>query len=485
MRFEQLKPLFRSLRFRLSTWNTAAVLLIAVVTLAGVRAALRITLLSENDQLLLDDTTEVMLAIERFYPDLGEIYNDMDRKARGHEDRGLFVQLLDPDGRLMSSKGQVPRLEGVALPSIDKPSLATIGDFRVTQMMLNRPGLPPYTVRLGASLATVDADVATVARLMLVAGVVILFVAPVSGYWLAGRATRPLARIITTAARLRPSHMEERLPIRGTLDELDQLSLTINHFLDLLGDYLDRHRDFVANAAHELRSPLAAVQSSVEVTLNSDRTVAEYKDLLCEVADQCEQLRVLVNQLLLLAETDAARFPVEKRPVRLDRLVEKSVDMFRGAAEEWGIQIAAELPEGITVYGDADRLRQVVNNLIDNSLKFTSRGGRVQITLRRDAQENQIVMAVADTGIGISAADLPHVFERFYRGDKSRQRENPAHGNGLGLSICQSIVAAHGGTIRVESSRGRGTTFVVCLPIAESDDDAPLEAVRPAHASDA
>jgi signal transduction histidine kinase len=361
---------------------------------------------------------------------------------------------------------------------IDKPSLVTIGDSRMAQLVLDKPSLPAYTVRLGASLATVDADVATVTRLMIAAGIMILFVAPALGYWLAGRATRPLARIITTAARLRPSHMEERLPIRGTLDELDQLSLTINHFLDLLGDYLERHRDFVANAAHELRSPLAAVQSSVEVTLNSDRTVAEYKDLLCEVADQCEQLRVLVNQLLLLAETDAARFPVEKRPVRYDRLVEKSVDMFRGAAEEWGIQLGADLPAGITIYGDADRLRQVVNNLIDNSLKFTSRGGQVQITLRRDFLENQVVMEVTDTGIGISTTDLPHVFERFYRGDKSRQRENSTYGNGLGLSICQSIVTAHGGTIGVESTRGRGTTFTVRLPMSPVDADLPPEVPR-------
>ena len=484
MRFEQLRSLFRSLRFRLSAWNTAAVLLIVVVTLLGVREALRLTLLAENDQLLLDEAREVLLVVERFYPDLGEIYNDMDRKARGHEDRGLFVQLLDLDGRLMSSKGKVPALDDVQRPSDDKPSLVTLGDFRVVQMALSKPGLPTYTVRLGASLATVDADVATVTRLMMVAGIVIFFVAPALGYWLAGRATRPLARIITTAARLRPSHMEERLPIRGTLDELDQLSLTINHFLDLLGDYLERHRDFVANAAHELRSPLAAVQSSVEVTLNSDRTVAEYKDLLGEVADQCEQLRVLVNQLLLLAETDAARFPVEKRPVRCDLLVAKSVDMFRGTAEEWGIQLMANLPGEITIYGDIDRLRQVVNNLIDNSLKFSSRGGRVQVTLRRDFLENQVVLEVSDNGIGISAADLPHVFERFYRGDKSRQRENSTHGNGLGLSICQSIINAHGGTIRVESSRGQGTTFIVCLPLLPSAAELRLDAARNGGSSD-
>jgi len=297
----------------------------------------------------------------------------------------------------------------------------------------------------------------------------ILVVAPFSGYWLAGRATRPLARIISTAGRLRPSHIEERLPIRGTGDELDQLSLQINRFLDLLGDYLERNREFVANAAHELRSPLAAVQSSVEVTLNSDRTIAEYQDMLCEIADQCGQLRVLVNQLLLLAETDAASFPLlQKRPVRLDQLVEKSVDMFRGAAEERGINLVCNIREVSMIQGDGDRLRQVVNNLIDNSLKFTPRGGRVTVSLWSDLDHNQASLQVVDTGIGISADDLPHVFERFYRGDKSRQRENAAHGNGLGLSICKAVVLAHGGVIHAESSPGNGATFSVVLPMLSS-----------------
>jgi signal transduction histidine kinase len=465
MRFEHLKTLLRSLRFRLSAWNTAAVLLIVVVTLVGVHEALRFTLLSENDHLLLDDTFEVGLAISGFYPDLGEIYKEMQRKAEGHVDRDLFVQLLDNQGQLMNSSGRPPQLAGLPLPSAENPSLLTVGGYRIAQRVVVKEGLPAYTVRVGAALAPVEDDVATLTRLMVAAGVVILFVAPASGYWLAGRATRPLARIITTAGRLRPSHMEERLPIRGTGDELDQLSLTINHFLDLLGDYLERNREFVANAAHELRSPLAAVQSSVEVTLNTERTIEEYQDLLCEITDQCGQLRVLVNQLLLLAETDAARFPVEKRPVRLDQLLEKSIDMFRGAAEERGINLILDVRDQVLIQGDGDRLRQVINNLIDNSLKFTLRGGQVLVSLRTDSTRNQLSLRVADTGLGITPSDLPHVFERFYRGDKSRQRENVTHGNGLGLSICQSIVTAHGGVIRAESSPGRGAAFTVLLPM--------------------
>jgi signal transduction histidine kinase len=458
------RSLFRSLRFRLSAWNTAAVLLIVVVTLVGLRAALRLTLMSENDHVLLDDTYEVVLAVETFSPNLDEIGDEMERKARGHLDRGLFVQLLDERGSPLLTRGTPPELVQQPGTAVYVPALSTVGGFRVVERAITKAGVPRYTVRVGASLANVDGDVATVTRLMVAAGVVILFVAPLSGYLLAGRATRPLARIITTAARLRPSHMEERLPIRGAGDELDQLSRTINRFLDLLADYLDRNREFVANAAHELRSPLAAVQSSVEVTLNSDRTVGEYQDLLAEIADQCGQLRVLVNQLLLLAEIDAVRSPAKLHAVRLDVLVERSVEMFRGAAEERGINLVLQADGERSVLGDADRLRQVVNNLIDNSLKFTPAGGEVRVRLRHAADDDQLELTVADTGMGISSADLPHVFERFYRGDKSRQRENLTHGNGLGLSICKSIVTAHGGTIHAESRAGQGAMLVVCLP---------------------
>jgi len=463
MRFEQIRTLFYSLRFRLSAWNTAVVLLSVIATLFGVREALRLTLQSENDYLLRDDSNEVLLAVDRFHPNQADIFDEMDRKALGHRDRDLFVQLFDGEGRLLWSSGKPPMLDGVRLPQNETPMLLTRDGYRIVQRLFVKPGAPRYAVRVGASLAMINNDVATLTRLMTAAGVLILFIAPLSGYWLAGRATRPLARIITTAARLRPSHMDERLPIRGSHDELDQLSLTINHFLDRLGDYLQRNREFVANAAHELRSPLAAVQSSVDVTLNSERTIDEYQDLLCEINDQCGQLRVLVNQLLLLAETDA-RTEVDKQPLQFRQMLEKSIDMFRGAAEERGISLVTDLRDEVTVHGEADRLRQVVNNLIDNSLKFTPRGGQVLIKLRQDAALHRMVLRVADTGMGISAEELPHVFERFYRGDKSRQRENLIYGNGLGLSICKAIVQAHGGTITVESSLGRGTTFIVTLP---------------------
>jgi heavy metal sensor kinase len=477
MRFERLSGLFHSLRFslrfRLTAWNTAVVLLTVGAALAGIREGLRRTLLYETDQLLEEDAEEIARSVAASYPNLEPVLAGIDRKADAHVHQKLFVQLIGPDGAVVRSTASTPAEAQASKRGAQTVASSGGGLYRKTEHRLEARGIPAYTVRVGVSLESVEEDVGNLTRLIVIAVPAVLILAPLGGYWLAGRATHPLVKIIHTTARLRPSHMDERLPIRGTGDQLDQLSRTINHFLDQIADYLARNREFVANAAHELRSPLAAIQSSVEVALNTDRTTSEYKDLLYEIVDECSRLGVLVNQLLLLAEGDAGELHIDREAVRLDRLVTTSLDMFRGAAEERGIELASRFSGPAVVSGDAGRLRQVVNNLIDNSLKFTASGGRVLVELGRDAARGaaghdgeRVMLRVSDTGSGISANELPHIFDRFYRGDKSRQRDDPTCGNGLGLSICRSIVEAHGGEIKVESAVGMGSQFTAYLPAA-------------------
>lgn len=468
MPFAQLKSSFRSLRFRLTAWNTAVVLLAVGLAFVFVREGLRVTLLKETDAILQEDAQEVALAVGEFYPNMDSISQEMDRKARGHVNRGLFVQLFDEQGKLLLSTSQEPDAQSLLRPIRKSVEIDSRGRYRLVRYRLEKPGMPVFIVRVGTTLAHIDEDVSRLTDLMTVAGLAILLAAPLGGFWLAGRATHPLARIITTAARLRPSRMEERLPIRGVGDQLDQLSATINSFLDQIADYLARNREFVANAAHELRSPLAAIQSSVEVALNADRSTEEYQELLAEIVDECSRLGALVNQLLLLAESDVGRLKAERNPVRIDQLIATSVDMFRGAAEERGVELLAGDLRPTMVLGDAARLRQVVNNLIDNSLKFTPAGGQIRVALMEKAETEQVLLRVSDTGAGIAPDDLPHVFDRFYTGDKSRHRDESHCGSGLGLSICQSIVAAHEGEIRVHSTLGHGATFEVLLPAATS-----------------
>lgn len=473
MPFALFSAVFQSLRFRLALWNTVVVFLTIVVTLIAVQVALHFTLLREADQLLLEDAAEVGLALETFYPRWADLYEEMNRKALSHRDRQWFVQFLGEGRKVLWASDGAPQL--TALDSISKgPFMA--GQYRVLSSTANPRRPPIVAYRLGSSLDLVNADIDRLTRMMWLVGGGMSLLSPLGGFWLAGRATRPLARMSRTAAELRPGRLNERLPIRGSGDELDRLSETINGLLDRIAEYLEQNRAFVANAAHELRSPLAAVQSSLEVALNADRSTAEYQELLAEIAEECSELRLLVNQLLILAESDARLEEANFVRCDLAEIVRRSVDMFGDAADEQGVRLGADRLATAPLLGQPIRLRQVVNNLIDNALKFNRPGGTVTLSVVRSAAEAEL--SVRDDGPGIPPEDLPRIFDRFFRGDRSRQREQHAAGAGLGLSICQAIVHAHRGRIEARSPPGGGTEFRVWLPLAAASSAIP-ETKRP------
>ncbi|MBX7072503.1 MAG: HAMP domain-containing protein [Pirellulales bacterium] len=460
----------RSIRFRLLAWNSGVVLLLAASALVAVREGSRYTLIAELDERLHEDALEVRLAVQQFYPRIEAIRAELDRKAIGHAHYSMFIEIFDARGQLLASSVQTPN-GTPALPGRPQ-EFSNWGAYRLATERFEAASLPPLAIRVGASRAPIQTEVAKLSRLILLVGLALLPLAIGGGYLLTNRALAPIARIIYTANRLRPTQMEERLPLRGTRDELDKLSLTINRLLDRIAEYLLKHREFVANAAHELRTPLAAIQATVEVGLGVDRDAEEYRELLYSTVDQCRQLGILVNQLLLLAESDSGRPITRHEQARLDQIAEKAVDMFRAAAEEREVRLEFASPGELTVPGDTLRLRQVVNNLLDNALKFTPAGGEVRVELGRDVARRAVVLRVSDTGIGIPGADLPHIFDRFYQVDKSRQREREIHGNGLGLSICHAIAAAHHGTIEISSQLGQGTTVTVTLPMRRGDESA-------------
>jgi signal transduction histidine kinase len=459
MRFEQIKAAFGSLRFRLTAWNTAVVILLVIPTLAAVRESMRHSLTNELDKLLREDTLEVSLTVRQFYPDMQKLYKALDRKARGHAQHDWFVQLFDAGGNRVWSSSSSPAGSLPMLSTRPRTWEHNGQAYRLVQAPVEFPELPRLTVRVGCSMQSLYEDFDILTRMMVLAGAAIVVLAPLGGYWLAGRATRPLAHIIQTTARLRPTNLAERLPLHGTGDELDRLSRTINGMLDRIGAYVEENHDYLANAAHELRSPLTAIRSAVEVALNSERSPQEYQELLAEVAEVCDALGGVVNKLLLLGESESRRLVPQGRPVALELVVQKAVNMFQAAAENQQITLTLSRRDRVTVEGDEGHLWQVVNNLIDNALKFTPAGGMVDVSLRADAEAGRSVLTVRDTGVGIAADELPRVFDRFYRSDRTR-------GTGLGLSICQALVKAHQGTIRAESTPGQGSCFTVTLPLA-------------------
>jgi two-component system, OmpR family, heavy metal sensor histidine kinase CusS len=449
----------RSFRALVAAWNTLTILLFTIAILVGLRYGLSYMMLRDEDKLLTEDAAEIRLLLDRIGTRWDTVSIFLDRKANSHASRKWFGMVRKRDGTVLAKSNNVPDIE-LAKPHGTASTTQTIGSFRVTRDQY-RMSPENVWVYVGATTEGIDENVGRLSQVIGTLGIVLLILAPLGGFLLATRVIRPLSNIIAQTAQLRPLNLEERLPIRATGDELDQLSATINGLLDRIAAYLDRHRELTANVAHELRSPLAAILSSAEVALNHERSSDEYKELLGSIVEEISRLGTLVNQLLMLAESDAGRLDRSHERVELDQLVLKAVDMFQGVAEARGIRLEAHVPGPVPVTGNAGYLRQVVQNLIDNAIKFTP-SGVVRVEARLDSDDHGLLV-VTDTGVGISAENLPFVFDRFYRGDQSRTRLATG-GCGLGLSICKALVTAHGGTISIKSDLGHGTEVRVRFP---------------------
>lgn len=475
-----LKRTSQTFHFRLAIWNAAVVILTAVVTLIVLRQGVRWAILHEIDQILNEDADEIALAVAELEPyQFDALREDLRRKAVGHRRHGWFVQLRDAHNDVIWASSEAPEARPPAPQHLRRSAQAHAG-FRSVDRRLPPGSHRIATVRVGTSMRFLREDMGRIDQMVLYAAGLVLLLAPATGYWLAGRAVRPISDVTHTAARLRPTHLDERLPVRGTGDELDRLAWTVNGLLDRIGTYLQEKRDFLANAAHELRTPLAAIRSSVEVALGSDRTKDEYEELLVEIIDQGLSLEMLVNQLLLISEAEAERLKSDYTLVALDEVVARATDMFQGVAESRGVLLQVGTKDSVEIRGNRNLLRQLVNNLIDNAIKYTPSGGNVTVELRQNEQTGGAVMTVADTGIGIAPGDIPHVFDRFFRAERSRSRVKDAVGTGLGLSICEVVTTAHGGSIQCESMPGSGTTMTVWLP-ANGEETVPIDAAA-AHA---
>jgi len=457
-----------SLGGRLTFWNTTLVLLMTVSSLLGARFVARATLYDDADAELRAGAEEVVFALQDLYPDLEAVIAQVKRLARSHEKRGWFVHFLTESGDTVWRSDHCPDEVVTVRPSqLDRSEIVVqVGPYRFVRLRIAEPGQPTYHLRVGTYTTGLDEKLTSLVRQLTLLGGVLLLLTPLVGWWLAQRATRPVADILQVAEHLRPTRLSDRLPVRGTRDELDRLSLTINSLLDQVAGHVDQQRQFVADAAHELRSPLAAMQSSLEVANSRERTTADYRQTIDDVLRECRHLARLTNDLLLLAEQESESNAGRLGEFDLSEAVIQSAGMFSGVAEDQGIDLRIDARAAVRVRGDARQLLQVCNNLLDNAIRFTPAGGTVSLRLSADRQRRQAVLMVEDTGCGIDSRLLPRVFDRFFQADAARDRSDPRRGGGLGLAICKAIAERHCGRIDVESHLGAGTTFTVRLPLA-------------------
>jgi signal transduction histidine kinase len=300
----------------------------------------------------------------------------------------------------------------------------------------------------------------------------------VFAHFIAGRAFRPIDRIIDQVEAISDGRsLHRRLAIGAAGDELARLSATLNAMIGRLETSFGALRRFTADASHELKTPLTVIRADVERSMSPNASSNDKAVALEEALQQVTRMADLVDSLLTLARADEGRFDLYREPVELGPLVKEVVETARLLGEEAGVTIGAPVIDDAVVQGDLTRIRQLFLNLVTNAIKYTPRNGRVDISLSNDGTTAQFT--VRDTGIGIAAADLPYVFERFWRADRVRSRASERGGFGLGLAISQWIAQAHGGALTVQSKLTRGSTFTVTLPVGtESETDRMPEPPR-------
>jgi heavy metal sensor kinase len=263
------------------------------------------------------------------------------------------------------------------------------------------------------------------------------------------------------AERISETNLEERIDVGRTETELSRLARTLNGAFDRLGAALDRQTRFTADASHELRTPVSIVVSNAECGLRRDRSAEEYREALEKCLRAGRRMTGVVEGLLVLTRADAGELVLATETVDLGTVVRETADFLAPLAAERGVAVNLNGEAApVTVRGDAERLRNALGNLVSNAIRYNREGGRVDVSL--SAGEEEAVLTVADTGVGIPADARDRVFERFYRVDGARSRD--AGGNGLGLAITKWIVEAHGGRISLESEEGVGTTVTIRLP---------------------
>jgi two-component system OmpR family sensor kinase len=347
-----------------------------------------------------------------------------------------------------------------------------------TQVLLVARFGPPSAISsvrrvvAGVSTQALDAAGAQVLFLSLVIAPIILLISAGTAWTLAGRLLKPIEQMVNDVEAISDGRsLHRRIPVEDLGDEIGRLGTTLNAMIGRLETSFAALRRFTADASHELKTPLTVLRADIERAMTTPKGSTDQLVALEEALQESARMADLVESLLTLARADEGRFDLHREPVEMEPLVREVAETANILGEDAGLQVSIPSMQPVSVLGDRVRLRQLFLNLVTNAIKYTAKGGKVELSL--ESSGGAAVFTVKDTGIGIAGADLPFIFDRFWRVDRVRSRGGERGGVGLGLAISQWIAQAHGGSINVSSRLGRGSSFAVTIPAlgAESVSD--------------
>jgi signal transduction histidine kinase len=384
----------------------------------------------------------------------------------------VFVQVWGRDDRLIAVSQNIIALnrplDSTGMHSPD-PVFRDVNQSEARLRVLTVPLVVGYrweaTLQVGTRLDAVNATQQTLLEVLLIGTVLAILAAGLAAWFSTLQALHPLGDVTETALQITSADdLSRRIPYHGSpKDEVGQLVTAFNQTLSRLENLFHTQRRFLADVGHELRTPLTVIKGNVGLM----RKIKDFdEESLVTIEDEVDRLTRMVGDLLLLAQAESGKIPLVHETVELDTLLLEVLNQMQVLARD-RVKLNLGSIDQVLVCGDRDRLKQVVVNLVGNAINYTPKGGDITVALGKVV--NRAQLTVTDNGPGVPPEDLPHIFERFYRGEKSRTRQKDGKGFGLGLSIAYWIVRNHGGRIEVTSTLGKGSTFCVWLPLAEGD----------------
>lgn len=460
-----------SLAMRLTIWYAGSATAILLAATGILYWALLKNLDLQDDQFLVDEVQILRnLLVDR--PEyVNAIRQEIEWEASARQYAHVYVRLLDRKGLTIA---ETPGMSEM-LPTHLFPDAIADGDVMKGMDALSRDGTPyriltaQFAEHSPAGVGELQVAVDQVQhrqlvgkfrRALLAVAVVSLAISSLAAYLIARRGIRPIGEIGAAARRIRSTTLHERIEARSFPAELSAFAETFNEMLDRLQESFDRLSQFSADIAHELRTPVNNLRGEAEVTLAQCRSPEEYRDALGSSLEESVRLSRIIDGLLLLARAESPQTEFQREPIDLASELKAVREFYEAAAAEAGVHFEVDARPGLRLYANRPLVQRAIGNLVENAIAHTPSGGKVRAAAAE--QEGRVTISVSDSGSGIPAEDVPHVFDRFYRVE--RDRSSTSGGSGLGLAIVRSIAQLHGGEVKLASTVGSGTTVTVQLP---------------------
>ena len=463
---KKLLEIYHTLAFRLTLWYASIFMLSACVAFLFFYLLITSVIRQQTDQDLLSGARTFSSILSTQGAEALKQQAFIEAKAGG--ERKVFFRLLYISGQLFSSsnmsywrdigisKDAIKRLLADHQPIFDT---INIPDRTHKVRILYASLGPGMILQLGRSMDSHTRIIEAFRKIFVTTMAVLFILAAVVGWFMAKRAMAGIDTVIQTARRISDRSLDERVPVKKQVNEIDQLAITFNQMLDRIQKLVTEIKEMNDSIAHDLRSPITRIRGIAEVSLTTGSSLKEYENMAGNTIEECDRLLDMINTMLIISKTEAGLGQFESKELDISQVVQDACELFLPMSETESLSLVCDAPRGLLINGDIRMIQRMISNLLDNAVKYTPAGGNINIAAQSDGRHS-VQITIKDTGIGISNVDMPHIFERFFRCDPSRSRT----GTGLGLSLARAIARAHGGDITVTSVPHKGSTFTIVLP---------------------